>query len=62
MVTSCVCDTTHVCAGGKLGLAMSSMAALAATSAVVDLSDHKLTGQGFEDSVTPVRRVFPYEQ
>jgi hypothetical protein len=45
-----------------MGKALMSMAALAATSAAVDLSNHSLRGEGFQDAASPVRRVFPYEQ
>lgn len=48
--------------GGKMGKGLMSMAALAATSAAVDLSNHSLRGEGFQDAASPVRRVFPYEQ
>jgi len=37
-----------------------SMGALAATSAVVDMSGHSLRGDGYRSEDTPVRRTFPY--
>eukprot|EP00890_Picochlorum_soloecismus_P005168 jgi/Picsp_1/5652/NSC_03011-R1_tim17 domain-containing protein len=41
---------------GKMGTALMSMAALAATSAAIDLSNHSLRGEGFQDAASPVRR------
>lgn len=57
MYDSAMCNV-----GGKMGTAVISMAALAATSAAIDLSNHSLRGDGFQDAASPVRRVFPYEQ
>ncbi|WPT17822.1 Outer envelope pore protein 16-3/mitochondrial [Picochlorum sp. SENEW3] len=45
---------------GNPRLGVLSMGALAATSAVVDMSGHSLRGGGFRDEGTPVRRTFPY--
>lgn len=45
---------------GNPRLGVLSMGALAATSAVVDMSGHSLRGDGFRNEDTPVRRTFPY--